>query len=101
MVAPLKDRSHEVLARILFEFERALEVARACAQACPESRCLLHESQHEFWDVGSKRVESLAVYYTSLVQPHLYRPRLVVSRSTCPPYPPPPHANSFVLGPAV
>jgi hypothetical protein len=30
------------------------------------------------------------------------RPRLVVSRSTCPPIsPPPPHVNSFVLGPAV
>ena len=28
-------------------------------------------------------------------------PRLVVSRSTCPPLSPPPHANSFVLGPAV
>jgi hypothetical protein len=30
-----------------------------------------------------------------------HRPRLVVSRSTCPPIFPPPHANSFVLGPAV
>jgi len=30
-----------------------------------------------------------------------HRPRLVVSRSTCPPISPPPHANSFVLGPAV
>jgi len=30
-----------------------------------------------------------------------HRPRLVVSRSTCPPITPPPHANSFVLGPAV
>jgi len=30
-----------------------------------------------------------------------YRPRLVVSRSTCPPLSSPPHANSFVLGPAV
>ena len=29
------------------------------------------------------------------------RPRLVVSRSTCPPLSPPTHANSFVLGPAV
>ena len=30
------------------------------------------------------------------------RPRLVVSRSTCPPLSPsPPHANSFVIGPAV
>ena len=30
-----------------------------------------------------------------------HRPRLVVSRSTCPPISPPSHANSFVLGPAV
>jgi hypothetical protein len=30
-----------------------------------------------------------------------HRPRLVVSRSTCPPISPPPHVNSFVLGPAV
>jgi hypothetical protein len=30
-----------------------------------------------------------------------HRPRLVVSRITCPPISPPPHANSFVLGPAV
>ena len=30
-----------------------------------------------------------------------HRPRLVVSRSTCPPLSSPPHANSFVLGPAV
>jgi hypothetical protein len=29
------------------------------------------------------------------------RPRLVVSRSTCPPLSPSPHANSFVIGPAV
>ena len=33
--------------------------------------------------------------------PSPLRPRLVVSRSTCPPISPPPHANSFVLGPAV
>jgi hypothetical protein len=32
-------------------------------------------------------------------RPH--RPRLVVSRSTCPPISPLPHANSFELGPAV
>ncbi len=30
-----------------------------------------------------------------------HRPRLVVSRSTCPPISLPPHANNFVLGPAV
>jgi hypothetical protein len=30
-----------------------------------------------------------------------YRPRLVVSRSTCPPFPPPTLANSFVIGTAV
>ena len=30
-----------------------------------------------------------------------HSPGLVVSRSTCPPISPPPHANSFVLGPAV
>ena len=30
-----------------------------------------------------------------------HRPRLVVSRSTCPPISPLPHASSFVLGPAV
>ena len=30
-----------------------------------------------------------------------HRPRLVVSRSTCPPLSSPPHANSFVTGPAV
>ena len=30
-----------------------------------------------------------------------HRPRLVVSRSTCPPPSSPPHANSFVIGPAV
>ncbi len=30
-----------------------------------------------------------------------HRPRLVVSRSTCPPFPPPPSANSFVIGTAV
>jgi hypothetical protein len=29
------------------------------------------------------------------------RPRLVVSRSTCPPLSPSPHANSFVMGTAV
>jgi len=29
------------------------------------------------------------------------RPRLVVSRSTCPPLSPSPHANSFILGTAV
>jgi hypothetical protein len=29
------------------------------------------------------------------------RPRLVVSRSTCPPLSPSPHANSFVIGTAV
>jgi hypothetical protein len=34
-------------------------------------------------------------------QPSPHRPRLVVSRSTCPPISPPPHVNSFVLGPAV
>jgi hypothetical protein len=30
-----------------------------------------------------------------------HRPRLIVSRSTCPPLSSPPHANSFVLGHAV
>jgi hypothetical protein len=30
-----------------------------------------------------------------------HRPRLVVSRSTCPPLSPSPHANSFILGTAV
>jgi hypothetical protein len=30
-----------------------------------------------------------------------HRPRLVVSRSTCPPLPPSPHVNSFVIGIAV
>ena len=30
-----------------------------------------------------------------------HRPRLVVSRSTCSPLSPSPHANSFVIGPAV
>ena len=30
-----------------------------------------------------------------------HRPRLVVSRSTCPPLSPSPHANSFVIGTAV
>ena len=30
-----------------------------------------------------------------------HRPRLVVSRSTCPPFPPSPLANSFVIGTAV
>jgi hypothetical protein len=35
----------------------------------------------------------------SLSSPH--RPRLVVSRSTCPPLSPFPYANSFVIGPAV
>jgi hypothetical protein len=34
-------------------------------------------------------------------QPSPHRPRLVVSSSTCPPISPPPHVNSFVLGPAV
>jgi hypothetical protein len=34
-------------------------------------------------------------------QPSPHRTRLVVSRITCPPISPPPHANSFVLGPAV
>jgi hypothetical protein len=34
-------------------------------------------------------------------QPSPHRPQLVVSRSTCPPISPSPHANSFVLGPAV
>jgi hypothetical protein len=33
-------------------------------------------------------------------QPSPHRPRLVVSRSTCPPISLPPHVNSFVLGPA-
>jgi len=31
----------------------------------------------------------------------IHRPRLVVSHSTCPPLSSPPHANSFVIGPAV
>ena len=30
-----------------------------------------------------------------------HRPRLVVSRSTCPPLSPSPHANSFIMGTAV
>jgi hypothetical protein len=30
-----------------------------------------------------------------------HRPRLVVSRSTCPPLSPSPHANSFIIGTAV
>jgi len=34
-------------------------------------------------------------------QTHPHRPRLVVSHSTCPPLSSPPHANSFVIGPAV
>jgi hypothetical protein len=34
-------------------------------------------------------------------QPSPHRPRLVVSRSTCPPISPPPLVNSFVLGSAV
>ena len=34
-------------------------------------------------------------------QTHPHRPRLVVSHSTCPPLSSPPHAHSFVLGPAV
>jgi hypothetical protein len=40
---------------------------------------------------------------TSIINTHTspHRPRLVVSRSTCPPISPPPHVNSFVLGPAV
>jgi hypothetical protein len=38
----------------------------------------------------------LPVVRDGQTSPH--RPRLVVSRSTCPPISPPPHANSFVLG---
>jgi hypothetical protein len=34
-------------------------------------------------------------------QPSPHRPRLVVSRSTCPPLSPSPHANSFIKGTAV
>jgi hypothetical protein len=34
-------------------------------------------------------------------QTHPHRPRLVVSHSTCPPLSSSPHANSFVIGPAV
>jgi hypothetical protein len=34
-------------------------------------------------------------------QTHPHRPRLVVSHSTCPPLSSPPHANSFVICPAV
>ena len=34
-------------------------------------------------------------------QTHPHRPRLVVSHSTCPPLSSPPHAHSFVIGPAV
>jgi hypothetical protein len=34
-------------------------------------------------------------------QPSPHRPRLVVSRSTCPPLSPSPHANSFIKGNAV
>jgi hypothetical protein len=34
-------------------------------------------------------------------QPSPHRPRLVVSRSTCPPLSPSPHANSFIIGTAV
>jgi hypothetical protein len=34
-------------------------------------------------------------------QTHPHRPRLVISHSTCPPLSSPPHANSFVIGPAV
>ena len=34
-------------------------------------------------------------------QTHPHRPRLVVSHSTCPPLSSFPHANSFVIGPAV
>jgi hypothetical protein len=34
-------------------------------------------------------------------QTHPHRPRLVVSNSTCPPLSSSPHANSFVIGPAV
>jgi hypothetical protein len=37
--------------------------------------------------------------HTGQTSPH--RPQLVVFRSTCPPISPPPHANSFVLGPVV
>jgi hypothetical protein len=46
-----------------------------------------------------KLVFSLSPAFTSLPSPH--RPRLVVSRSTCLPISPPPHANSLILGPAV
>ena len=34
-------------------------------------------------------------------QPSPHKPRLVVSHSTCPPLSSPPHAHSFVIGPAV
>ena len=45
---------------------------------------------------GGRRMEDM---WYERRYPH--RPRLVVSRSTCPPLSSPPHANSFVIGPAV
>ena len=50
-----------------------------------------------YWNQGKQGPRSLVC--DGQTSPH--RPRLVVSRCTCPPLSPSPHANSFVIGPAV
>jgi hypothetical protein len=67
-------------------------------QAHPVLKYRVLHGSHSFF-----HTISLSPAFTSVrdgqTSPH--RPRLVVSRSTCPPLSSPPHSNSFVIGPTV
>jgi hypothetical protein len=63
----------------------------------PHARSLSHSSSPSFFHTISLSPRSLV--RDGQTSPH--RPRLVVSRSTCPPLSSAPHANSFVIGSAV
>jgi hypothetical protein len=57
---------------------------------------------HRLWALGPQHITASTIpprVRDGQTSPH--RPRLVVSRSTCPPLSPSPHANSFVTGTAV
>jgi hypothetical protein len=73
----------------------------------PQCRGMWHSSRSSFSHSPSPSPPSFTQSPSpprSLVrdgQTSPHRPRLVVSRSTCPPLSPSPHANSFVIGTAV
>jgi hypothetical protein len=82
---------------------RAPPAGSAAAPACAASDCRSTCTPSSCWTSQLLLFQKVCVKKRLVrdEQTHPHRPRLVVSHSTCPPLSSSPHANSFVIGPAV